>query len=113
MIGRFGYIYRHDTLRAVHIAGLAQLDVRVLARLHKRGQKGVFTVKPDQDQQVRPVHHRHEARFHRDPVSIFNTRGQAVNLDQVPPDLARKVRQVGQGRDDLDFGRISRHRPPT
>ncbi len=79
----------------------------------KRGQEGVLAIKPHQDQQVRPVHHRHEARFHRHPVGVFDARGQAVNLDQVAADGARKVRQVGQRRDDADFGGMSGHRPAT
>ncbi len=77
------------------------------------GQEGVLAIQPDQDQQVRPVQHRHEARFHRHPVRVFDARGQAVNLDLVSADVARQVRQVSQRGDDADFGRVSRYRPKT
>ena len=79
------------------------LDARVLARLQESGQEGVLAIKPHQNQQVRPVHHRHEARFHRHPVRVFDAGRQAVNVDQVAADGARKIRQVGKRRDDADL----------
>ena len=73
----------------------------------------MLATQPHLDQQVRPVQQRHEARFHRHPVRVFDARGQALNLDLVSADVARQVRQVSQRRDDEDFGRLSRYRPET
>ncbi len=73
----------------------------------------MLATQPHLDQQVRPVQQRHEARFHRHPVRVFDARGQALNLDLVSADVARQVRQVGQGGDDVDFCRLSRDRPET
>ena len=71
----------------------------------------MLTIEPHHDQQVCPVHHRHKARFHRNPVRVLDAGGQALNLDQIPADGARKVSQVSQRRDDPDLGRMSGHRP--
>ena len=96
-------------LRAVHVTGCVRLDARVLARLQQRRQEGVLAVEPHQDQQVRPVQERHEARFHRHPVRVFDTGGEAVHIDLVAADVARQVRQVGERGDDPDFGGKSGH----
>ncbi len=63
----------------------------------------MLTLQPHLEQQVRPVHQRHEARFHRHPVRVFDARGQALNLDLVAADVARQIRQVGQCCDDVDL----------
>ena len=69
----------------------------------------MLAIEPYQNHEVRAVHYRHVARFHGDPVRVFDARGQAVNLDQVAADSAREVRQVGQCRDNADLGGVGGH----
>ena len=113
MISRFGHIARDDSFGAVDISGLVYLNARVLTRLQEGGKKGMLAIKTHQNQQVSPVHHRHEARFHRHPVGVFNTGRQTVNVDQIAADGASKIRQIGKRCNDADLFRVSGHRPPA
>jgi hypothetical protein len=42
-------------------------------------------------------------------VRVFDTGGEAVNVDQVAADVAGQVREVGERGDNPDFGGKSGH----
>ena len=69
----------------------------------KAGRKACSQSNPTRINRSAWFNKRHEARFHRHPVRVFNTRGQAVNLDLVSADVARQVRQISKSRNDVDF----------
>jgi len=51
----------------------------------------VLTIQPHKDQQVRLIQHRHETRFHRHPVNVFDARAQAVYLDLIADNNMLKI----------------------
>ena len=100
---------RSDALRAIHVTGFPVLDARILAGFQQRRQEGVFAIEADQHDQVRPVHHRDEARFHRHAVRVFDAGRETANFNEIAADVAGEIRQVSERSDDADFGRVRRH----
>lgn len=109
MIRGFRHIHGRDTFRTIHVAGLADLQVGILACFEQRRQEGMFAIEPDQQHEVRPVEQWHETRFHRHAVRVFDAGGETADFDVITTDFASKIRQVSEGGHDADFRRLSWH----
>ena len=107
VVGRGGHLHGGNAQRAIHVAGMADLDAGILAGFQQGGQEGVLAAKAHGNHQVGAVQDWHEAGLHGHAVRVLDARGQAEDLNVIAPNLAREVGQVGEGGDDTDLGGLN------
>ena len=105
--GRARHIRRHvhqaNSLRSLHAARFAQLDLRVARILQERRQPADLQLRAAIDQHIRAPQLHDETRARIDKVRILRRFGQDRNADVIAANFARERAKIGQSGDDVDF----------
>ena len=82
-----GHVEDGDRARAVEVAQLAGLDLRVARAEHERRQPTDLQLEPDVQQQIGLVQDQHQARLGLDEVRVLVALAERFDLDTVAADF--------------------------
>ena len=99
-----GTFHQTDPLRRLHAPGFADFDFRVARVLQERRQPPDLEFCATVDEHVGLAQLDDEAGPRIDEVRIFGRLREDRHVDVVTADLAGDRSQVGQSRNDIDFG---------
>ena len=63
----------------------------------------MLAIEAHKHNEIGPIHHWDEARFHWYAVRIFDAGRQTADFDEIAADLASEVGQVSERGNDADF----------